>query len=324
MTFSIANLPEPALIEELNYETILRELVQDFTSRHPSYTALLESDPAIKLLQVFAYRELILRQRVNDAFKATLLAFARTGDLDNLAAFYGVERQTAEPDDDLRNRTIERIKGSSTAGGAAWYRYQTLTADERVVDALVTSPDAGQVRVAILSNEGPAIKAASGSDLDALGTTYGVTRDVLANEQDTAFRARVLQAALGGRGDGAASSQLLSLVDAKVQADDVRVITDTVQVVSATIVQVNVVANVYLYPDQPAAILAGLEQSIRTAFAAEGGLGWDLTPSWLISRLHVQGVQRVELVSPASTAVADSTTAVALGSITINLAGYDR
>lgn len=324
MTFSIANLPEPALIEELNYETILRELVQDFTSRHPSYTALLESDPAIKLLQVFAYRELILRQRVNDAFKATLLAFAESGDLDNLAAFYGVERQGTEPDDDLRNRTIERIKGSSTAGGAAWYRFQTLTADERVVDALVASPDAGQVRVAILSNEGPAIKAASGADLDALGTTYGVTRDALANEQDAAFRARVLQAALGGRGDGAASSQLLSLVDAKVQADEVRVITDTVEVVSATIAQVDVVANVYLYPDQPAAILAGLEQSIRTAFAAEGGLGWDLTPSWLISRLHVQGVQRVELVSPASTAVADSTTAVALGSITINLAGYDR
>lgn len=324
MTFSIANLPEPALIEELNYETILRELVQDFIDRHPTYSALLESDPAIKLLQVFAYRELILRQRVNDAFKATLLAFARTGDLDNLAAFYGVERQEAEPDDDLRNRTIERIKGSSTAGGAAWYRFQALSADERVVDALVTSPAAGEVRVAILSNEGPTIKAAIGAELDALAPVYGLEREVLYNEQDDAFRARILQAALGGRGDGAASSQLLSLVDAKVQADDVRVITDTVEVVSATIVEVNVVANLYLYPDQPAAILNGLEQSIRGSFAAEAGLGWDLTLSWLISRLHVQGVQRVELQSPAQTVIADSTTAVALGSITINLAGYDR
>lgn len=324
MTFSIANLPEPALIEELNYEAIFRELVEDFVERHPEYDALLESDPAIKLLQVFAYRELILRQRVNDAFKATLLAFAQAGDLDNLAAFYGVERQTAEPDDDLRSRTIERIKGSSTAGGAAWYRYQTLSADDRVVDALVTSPDAGQVRIAVLSNEGPTIKAATGAALDALGTTYGLTRNINANENDTAFRARVLQAALGGRGDGAASSQLLGAVNMRIQADDVRVITDTVQVISANIVQVNVVANLYLYPDQPAAILNGLEQSIRTAFAAEGGLGWDLTPSWLISRLHVQGVQRVELASPAGVIAADSTTAVALGSITINLAGYDR
>ncbi|MGB1197044.1 MAG: baseplate assembly protein [Synechococcus sp.] len=324
MTFSIANLPEPELIEELDYEAIFRELMADFLERHPSYTALLESDPAVKLLQVVAYRELILRQRVNDAFKATLLAFSGGGDLDNLAAFYGVERQTSEPDSDLRSRTIERIKGSSTAGGAAWYRFQTLTADERVVDALVTSPDAGEVRIAILSNEGPAIKAASGTELDTLGAVYGLTRNTLQDESDADFRARVLQAALGGRGDGAASTQLLQAVNAKVHADDVRVITDTVEVISATIVQVDVVANVYLYPDQPAAILNGLEQSIRTAFAAEGGLGWDLATSWLISRLHVQGVQRVELASPATTVVADSTTAVALGAVTITLAGYDR
>lgn len=324
MTFSIANLPEPDLIEKLDYEAILRQLIEDFLARHPDYSALLESDPAIKLLQVFAYRELILRQRVNDAFKATLLAFAQNGDLDNLAAFYGVERQVAEPDDDLRNRTIERIKGSSTAGGAAWYRFQTLTTDERVVDALVTSPDAGQVRVAILSNEGPTIKAATGQELDVLGAVYGLTRNILMNEKDDPFRARILDAALGGRGDGAASSQLLQVVDTKVQADDVRVITDTVQVVSATIVQVDVVADVYLYPDQPMDVLAGLEDSIRAAFAAESGLGWDLTTSWLISRLHVQGVQRVELQSPVTSTVADSTTAVALGTITINLAGYDR
>ena len=317
-------MPEPELIEELDYEAIFRELMADFLERYPDYTALLESDPAVKLLQVVAYRELILRQRVNDAFKATLLAFSGGGDLDNLAAFYGVERQTSEPDSDLRSRTIERIKGSSTAGGAAWYRFQTLTADERVVDALVTSPDAGQVRIAILSNEGPAIKAASGTELDTLGAVYGLTRNTLQNESDTDFRARVLQAALGGRGDGAASTQLLQAVNTKVQADNVRVITDTVEVISATIVQVNVVANVYLYPDQPAAILNGLEQSIRTAFAAEGGLGWDLATSWLISRLHVQGVQRVELLSPATTVVADSTTAVALGAVTITLAGYDR
>lgn len=324
MTFSITNLPEPNLIEELDYEAIFRDLMANFLERHPDYTALLESDPAVKLLQVVAYRELILRQRVNDAFKATLLARSGGGDLDNLVAFYGVERQTSEPDSDLRSRTIERIKGSSTAGGGAWYRFQTRTADERVVDALVTSPDAGQVRIAILSNEGPAIKAASSVELDTLGAVYGLTRNTSQNESDEDFRARVLLAALEGRGEGAASSQLLGEVDAKVQADDVRVITDTVEVVSATIAEIDVAADLYLYPDQPAAILDGLADSIRTAFAAEGGLGWDLTTSWLVSRLHVQGVQRVELQSPGSTVVADSGTAVALGSVTVNLAGYDR
>lgn len=324
MTFTISNLPEPELIEELNFETIFRQLMEDFLDRHPSYTALLESDPAVKLMQVFAYRELILRQRVNDAFKATLLAFAAGGDLDHLAAFYGVNRQSPETDTQLRERTIERIKGSSTAGGAAWYRYQALTADNRVGDALVTSPDAGQVRIAILSLEAQLIADATDAQLVALGETYGVTRVMSPLEPINTFRARVRAAAIGSGGDGTASSLLLNVVDDYVQSDSVRVITDTVQVISANIVQVNVVANVYLYPDQSPIILQGLEAKIRADFRAEAGLGWDLTPSWLISRLHIQGVQRVELVSPTTVAVANSTTAVSLGTITINMAGYDR
>lgn len=324
MTFSIANLPEPELIEALDFEAIFRDLVTDFRARHPDYTALLESDPAMKLLEVFAYREMILRQRVNDAFKATLLAFAQGGDLDNLAAFYGVNRQDPETDEQLRDRTIERIKGSSTAGGAAWYRFQALTSDNRIADALVTSPAPGQVRIAVLSLEGEQIKAATGSELDTIAAVYGLTRTTAPVESDADFRTRIYQFALGNRGDGAASNQLLSVVNTKMQSDTVRVVTDTVSVLSATIALVNVVANIYLLPDQPVAILNGLEQKIRTAFRAQSGLGWDLTPSWLISQLHIPGVQRVELSSPTGVVVADSTTAVALGTITINLAGYDR
>lgn len=328
MTFTISNLPEPQLIEELNYETIFRQLMEDFLDRHPDYTALLESDPAVKLLQVFAYRELVLRQRVNDSFKATLLAFAAAGDLDHLSAFYGVNRQSPETDTELRERTIERIKGSSTAGGAAWYRYQALSADNRVQDALATSPDAGEVRVAILSNEAETIKLANVDQLNTLATTYGVPTRVLSPlEPLETFRARVRTAALGAGGDGTASQNLLSVVDDYVQGDSVRVITDTVEVVSATIIKVDVVANVWLYPDQSPIILNGLQASIRADFKAAAGLGWDLTPSWLIRRIHLPGVQRVELISPdgcGGPIVADSTTAVALGNITITLAGYDR
>lgn len=324
MTFSIANLPEPALIEELNYEAIFRQLVEDFQARHPDYSALLESDPAIKLLQVFAYRELILRQRVNDAFKATLLAFAQTGDLDNLAAFYGVERQTAEPDDDLRSRTIERIKGSSTAGGAAWYRYQALTSDSRVADALVTSPVAGQVRVAVLSEEGKSIRLAVGDALDAIGALYELPRLANLGEDDDTYRARLRQAVLGSAGEGTASTDLLAIVDERMQADDVRVVTDVVEVVTANIVEVPITAAIYLYPDTPASVLDGLADRLRSDLDAEGGLGWNLSRSWLVSRMHLAGVQRVELASPATDIDIDDTSAVAFGAITITLAGYDR
>jgi phage-related baseplate assembly protein len=153
-TIDFSSIPAPEIIEELDYETILATMIADLQARDPSYTEILESDPGVKILEVAAARELVLRQRINDALKATLLRYAGGGDLENLAAFYGVTRLVDENDEALRARVIERIMGSSTAGGAAWYRFQALTASELVKDAAVSSPAPGEVLVSILSTEG--------------------------------------------------------------------------------------------------------------------------------------------------------------------------
>jgi|LauGreDrversion4_2_1035121.scaffolds.fasta_scaffold04273_6 phage-related baseplate assembly protein len=164
-TIDFSSIPAPEIIEPLDFESILAEMIADLQERDPSYTEILESDPGVKILEVAAARELILRQRVNDALQATLLRYAGGGDLDNLAAFYGVTRLTDEADDALRVRVIERIMGSSTAGGSAWYRYQALSASELVKDAAVSSPAPGEVLINILSTQGngaasPALLAA--------------------------------------------------------------------------------------------------------------------------------------------------------------------
>lgn len=99
MTIDFAALPAPAVVEPLSFETILGEMLGDFQRRYPDYTALLASDPAMKLLEVAAYRELILRHRINEAAKGQLLAFATGSDLDHLAAFYGVARLPGERDE---------------------------------------------------------------------------------------------------------------------------------------------------------------------------------------------------------------------------------
>ena len=153
-TIDFSAIPAPEIIEELDYESILAAMIADLQSRDPSYTEILESDPGVKILEVAAARELILRQRINDSLKATLLRYATSGDLDNLAAFYGVTRLAAESDAALRARVIERIMGSSTAGPAAWYRFQALSASELVRDAAVSSPAPGEVLVSILSTAG--------------------------------------------------------------------------------------------------------------------------------------------------------------------------
>lgn len=152
-TLDFSSIPAPTIIEELDYETILVQMIADLQSRDPSYTEILESDPGVKILEVAAARELILRQRINDALQATMLRFSIGADLENLSAFYGVTRLTDEADEAMRLRVIERIMGSSTAGGAAWYRYQALTSSPLVKDAAVSSPAAGEVLVNILSKE---------------------------------------------------------------------------------------------------------------------------------------------------------------------------
>ena len=72
-TITLSQLPQPDVIEVLDFETILAERKAYFVSLYPAdqqaaiaATLALESEPITKLLQENAYRELILRQRIND------------------------------------------------------------------------------------------------------------------------------------------------------------------------------------------------------------------------------------------------------------------
>ena len=328
MALNLDSLAAPEIVEDVSFQDIFNELRADFQQRFPDFSALVESDPAIKLLEVAAYREVILRSRVNDAFKATLLAFAAAGDLDNLAAFYGLTRIAQEGDEELRDRTVNRIQGSSTAGGAAWYRYQALTANTGVRDARVTSPAAGEVQIALLSKEVENIEALGTSantlsaEMNALATFYGIT--ILDSDKDAQLAPQIRAVIDAAGPGGTATSQMLADVDAVMQDSEVRVITDTVLTTSANVVSVDIEVDVYLYPDSSASILDNIEADIRAGVANEGGLGWDLTLSWLIKNIHVDGVQRVELITPTISQVADDGTAISIGTFTLTNRGYDR
>ncbi|MFT4327283.1 MAG: baseplate J/gp47 family protein [Wolbachia pipientis] len=143
----------PNVVETLKFEEIFLRMKEELVSRDKSFSALTESDPAIKILEVAAWRELLLRQRINDAAQANLLAFARDNDLDHLAEFYGVLRKESENDESLRKRVKAKIVGWSTAGSKEHYCYHALSADTRVKDTQVVSPTPGSVQIAILSTE---------------------------------------------------------------------------------------------------------------------------------------------------------------------------
>ncbi|EPM8673862.1 baseplate assembly protein, partial [Escherichia coli] len=76
-------LPAPDVVEELDFESILAERKATLISLYPedqqeavARTLTMESEPLVKLLEENAYRELIWRQRVNEAARAVMLACA--------------------------------------------------------------------------------------------------------------------------------------------------------------------------------------------------------------------------------------------------------
>ncbi|MBB3910531.1 baseplate assembly protein [Sphingomonas desiccabilis] len=162
----LSRFPAPTIVEQLTFEQILAELVESLRARLPAFDALVESDPVVKLLQVVAYRELLLRQGANDAARQLMVAYALGANLDHLAALVGVTRLPNEADDTLRQRAVLGPEGFSVAGPELAYIYHAKSADPGVLDASAISPAPGEVRVTVLSREGDG--AASAALLDAV------------------------------------------------------------------------------------------------------------------------------------------------------------
>lgn len=154
MTLDLSRLPAPAVVEQLDYEALRAALIADFATRWPDFSALLESEPVVKLVELVAYLQFLNRQRINDAAKAVMLAYATGPDLEQLAALLGVSRLAGETDTALRVRAQLSLEALSTAGPVDSYRYHALSAHPNVRAASVWSPVAGEVRVAVLAAAG--------------------------------------------------------------------------------------------------------------------------------------------------------------------------
>jgi phage-related baseplate assembly protein len=158
MSIDLTTLPSPAVIESLSYESVLDALMADIVDRFAAAgvdydVGNLETDPVKIILEAAAYREALLRARINDAAKANLLVFALGSDLDHLASFYDVTRLSGETDDALRTRTILAIQARSPGGSKYWYAAAARRSDVRIRDVSVYREDfLPIIHVAVLSS----------------------------------------------------------------------------------------------------------------------------------------------------------------------------
>ena len=268
MTIDLAALPAPQVLENLDFEVLYEDALRQFREyMAENWSAALESDPVVKLLELIAYWRVQDRARVNDAAKALLLAHAKGTDLDQLAANVELSRlvvqaedltavpplpEILEEDDALRERVQLVYEGLTTAGPRNSYILHARNASGLVADATAESPSPAVVDVTVLSLEG----------------------------------------------DGTADAELLATVAAHVNDDDVRPVADRVNVRSAEILRYQVNAVVYLAGNGPEgeAVLAEAKSRLEAWKNPRRRLGVEVSRSAIDAQLHVAGVRRVDLI----------------------------
>ncbi|MCY1705243.1 baseplate assembly protein [Pannonibacter sp. SL95] len=180
----LSRLPAPDALQPLDHEAAFQQRLADFIARmdaagQPFDVGTIDSDPAAILLQHGAFFEVQLTAAVNDAVKATHLAFARGADLEQRAADLGVVRQVLVPadpattpptpaimesDESLRRRRQLAIEAFSTAGPDGAYLFFGLAAHPHVLDVAVYDPHSG------LANDGEALIVVASSQGDGVPT----------------------------------------------------------------------------------------------------------------------------------------------------------
>ncbi|HDV6332310.1 baseplate assembly protein [Klebsiella grimontii] len=297
-TIDLSQLPVPTIIEALDFETILTDVKAVMVAAFPedqrasvAAALTLESEPLTIIAQAMAYRELLLRQRINEGAAACMLSHATGDDLDNIAANLDTERlviteatdtadAVTESDEALRLRAQAAFEGMSVAGPSAAYEYFARSASGQVADARATSPSPAEVVVAVLSTEG----------------------------------------------DGTASAELLDAVAAAVNDEEVRPLGDRVKVQSAEIVEYAIDATLYLYPGPESEPIINAAMASLRAFLADNDkkIGRDIVRSAISAALHVQGVQRAVINTPAADLRIDNTQAARNTGYTVDNGGTDE
>lgn len=278
----LSQMPPPTIIDELDFEVILAELKTDLLERSPELAEVadLESEPVVKLLEVAAYRELVLRAQHNERLRALLLAYARGAELDHIGVtYYLTERleldpgepessppvpPTMESDDDYRRRILLAFDGWSTAGPERSYVYHALAADPLVKDATSITPARGEVLITVLSREG----------------------------------------------NGEASLELIEAVQDATNDEWVAPQTDHVTVQSATINTYQSIAELEVYPGpDPETVRQEAEKQATEWVKKQHRLGVTIVRDALLAKHYVEGVRRVNLISPAEDVICERTEA---------------
>ncbi|MRR50796.1 MAG: baseplate assembly protein [Rhodocyclaceae bacterium] len=290
-------LPAPEVIDDISFEAVLADMKADLVARHPDIATViaLESEPAVKILEVAAYRETLLRSRYNDEARALLLAHATGADLDHIGTTYYQEARLLvsagnpdadpptldvwEADDAYRNRLALKPESYSVAGPTDAYTFHALSASGQVKSVSVSSPQPGTTLIYVLSQTGSGIPDAG----------------------------------------------LLATVAAALNPGTVRPLSEEVLVQAATVVDYAIDVDLVLFPGPSTEpVLAAAEAALAQLAAAYHVLGADPAYSAFAAAAHRPGVKRAIINSPPAGIVCGPGEAPYCTAIAVRIAGVEE
>ncbi|UNE53508.1 baseplate J/gp47 family protein [Bartonella machadoae] len=121
---------------------------------------------------------------------------------------------------------------------------------------------------------------------------------------------------------GIADEALIAKVQAALDEKQVKMTNDHILVKSAVQRIIDVHADLWLLPNEGPFVLEKAVNNLQTEWARAQRLGRDLSLSWILSRLMVEGVHHVILTQPLTDIVVAPDEAVALGEIVLSKRGH--
>ncbi|NMG39807.1 baseplate assembly protein [Chelativorans sp. ZYF759] len=245
-TIDLSRLPFPAAIEALDFETLFAafrdrfqaawdEARADNPDLPPYEVGGLETDPVAIVGQAWSYLRLLDRARVNDAVRSVLAPMARGSDLDQIASRQGVLR-------------LELVPASGN-------------------EPAVMEGDAQLLRRYLLSFDRPSAGSASRYLYEAW-TSAPKLHDVRVNGRAVHGRIGDTDVVIIGENGVAATQAELAVVQAAVQAPDVKPEAVGVSVLPATRHEFQVVQTI-LVPVGPDAEIVRKEAEDRVRLIAD-------------------------------------------------------